>query len=289
MTSFPSNASVSPKIRLGRISFINVDPIYYGLEHHHLSDDIQVVSAPPSDLNHMLADGTLDISSVSSAAYGIHHKKWRLLPDISIACNGDVMSVLLVGRVPLEKLHGKRVLVTDESATAVRLMRLMFHHKGVSPLLETRKIHSPSQIDPDAGAALVIGDAALRHGWKDHFDHVWDLGDLWARHANLPFVFAVWAVRKEFADAHPDRVSKAIDLLHRSKRMGLSSIDTVVKSAASRLAIDPETTLRYFNNFCFELGAPQHDGLEAFFNDLHASDLFPETIPIRFFDDRVPK
>jgi chorismate dehydratase len=288
MTTADQNAAVPPKIRLGRISFINVDPIYYGFEHHHLSDDVKIVSAPPADLNRMLAEGALDISAVSSAAYGIHHKDWRLLPGFSIACSGDVMSVLLVGRVPLDQLHDKKVLVTDDSATAVRLMRLMFFHKGISPRLETRKILSPSQVDDDAAAALVIGDAALRHDWKRHFDFVWDLGDLWARHANLPFVFAVWAVRKAFADAHPDRVSKVLDLLHTSRRMGLSAIDTVVDSSASKLAIDPEITRRYFHNFCYNLDTPQHAGLGAFFDDLHTMGILKEKVTIRLIKTGAP-
>jgi len=246
------------------------------------------VSAPPAELNRMLGEGSLDISSVSSAAYGLHYRDWRLLPGVSIACSGDVMSVLLVSRVPLDRLQGERVLVTDESATAVRLMRLMFFHKGISPRLETRRIHTPFEVDDDAAAALVIGDAALRHDWKRRFEFVWDLGDLWARHANLPFVFAVWAVRKEFADAHPRLVSKALALIHTSRQMGLAAIDTVVESAAARLSMDPATTRRYFGNFCFDLGPAQYSGLEAYFNDLHATGIFPEKVPIRFFDGSVP-
>jgi len=283
MTPASRNTPDTPPVRMGRIGFINVDPIYYGFEHRQLSSDIQIVSAPPAELNRMLADGVLDISSVSSAAYGIHHRDWRLLPGVSIACSGDVMSVLLVSRRPLDRLQGVKVLVTDESATAVRLMRLMFFHKGISPLLETRRIHTPSEVDADAAAALVIGDAALRHDWKSRFEFVWDLGDLWARHANLPFVFAVWAVRKEFADARPEQVSKSLDLLHTSKRMGLSAIDDVVSSAASKLHIDPDTTRRYFNNFCFDFNEEQQAGLQTYFNDLYASKIFPEKIPIRFF------
>lgn len=284
MTGNALNTLDTQALRLGRISFINVDPIYYGFEHQHLSDDIQVISAPPAELNRMLASDMLDISSVSSAAYGIHHRDWLLLPGISIACSGNVMSVLLVSRIPLHRLHGEKVLASDESATAVRLMRLMFFHKGISPLLETRRVHDPSRVDTDAMAALVIGDAALRHDWKGDFEFVWDLGDLWARHANLPFVFALWAVRKEIAETHPERISKALELLYTSKRMGLSNIDAVVKSSALRLNIAPDTTRRYFNNFCFDLNGPQYAGLEAFFSDLHKAEIFNETVPIRFFE-----
>ncbi len=283
MTIINSSTSDFSAVRLGRISFINVDPIYYGFEYGHISDGVQIISAPPADLNRMLADGHLDISSVSSAAYGLHHREWLLLPGISIACSGDVMSVLLVSRRPLAELHGRKILATDESATAVRLMRLMFFHKGISPLIETKKILSPSMVDADAAAALVIGDAALRHNWRNEFEFVWDLGDLWARHAKLPFVFAVWAVRREFASENPERVSQTLRLLHLSKRLGLEHLDTVIHAAASRLSIDPATTSRYFNNFGFDLNASERIGLETYFNDLHVMGIFQEKIPIRFF------
>jgi chorismate dehydratase len=192
------------------------------------------------------------------------------------------MSVLLVSRTPLEMLHGQKVLVSDESATAVRLMRLMFYHKGISPFFEVRKVHKPTDVDADA--ALVIGDAALRHNWRRDFDYVWDLGDLWARHANLPFVFAVWAVRKKFAESYPERVSKIIELLHASKRMGLSHLDTVVASAASKLNIDSGVTRKYFENFCFDFNASERAGLEAFFNDLSATGIYKEKVSLCFFN-----
>jgi predicted solute-binding protein len=70
--------------------------------------------------------------------------------------------------------------------------------------------------------------------------------------------------------------------------MGLENIDTVVNSAASRLALAQDTIRRYFNNFCFDLNSPQHAGLEAFFNDLHTTGIFPEAIPIRFFKGGPP-
>jgi chorismate dehydratase len=278
------DTSNEPAVRVGRISFINVDPIYYGMEHKNLSDDFCIESAPPVELNRMMAEGSLDISSVSSAAYGAHHKEWLLLPGLSIACTGDVMSVILVGRMPLERLDGKRILISEDSATAAALMKLMFAHKGVSPRLEVKKVRSPSDIDSEAAGALVIGDASMRYEWHKDFEYVWDLGDLWARHAKLPFVFAVWAVRKEFAAAHPSRVSRMVALFHESKRLGIENLETVVKTASSKLRIDPGVTRRYFENFCYDFGEPEKLGLAAFYRDLYATGISKEDARIRFFE-----
>ena len=283
MTFTEPNPPQLPAVRLGRIRFINVDPIYYGLEHQNCPDDIRIESASPADLNRMMADGLLDISSVSSAAYGTHHKEWLLLPDLSIACTGDVMSVILVARMPLANLDRQRVLISEDSATAAALTKLMFAHSGVSPRLEVKKVHSPSQIDPDAAAALVIGDASMRYKWHQHFEFVWDLGDLWAKHAKLPFVFAVWAVRKEFAAEHPARVSLMIDLLRESKRTGLKHLDTVVKISSEKLNIDPDITRRYFENFRYDFGPYEKLGLAAFFKDLYATGISKDNAQITFF------
>lgn len=283
MTPSISGTSSGHATRLGRISFINVDPIYYGFDTGRISENIEVVSAPPAGLNRMLAEGSLDISAVSSAAYGFHHREWLLLPDPCIACRGDVMSVLLVGRRPLKELSGKRVLVTDDSATAVNLMRLMFAHRGITPALETRKVQAPSMVDDDAQGALVIGDAALRHDWHSHFEFVWDLGDLWARLAGLPFVFAVWAVRRAYAEAHPVQVKKTMEMLSRSRRMGISALDDVVRTASLKLGVDAPVIERYFNNFLFNFDRQERSGLEAFFDDLHDKGIFSERVPIRFF------
>ena len=112
MTTTELNTSHTPVVRLGRISFINVDPIYYGIEHEISSDEVRIESAPPVELNRMMAAGLLDISSVSSAAYGACHKEWLLLPGLSIACTGNVMSVLLVSRMPLSEAQWqKRVFI----------------------------------------------------------------------------------------------------------------------------------------------------------------------------------
>ena len=85
-------------VKVGRISYINVAPIYYGLDKGLKPAWLKMVTAPPSVLNNMLANGDIDISPISSVAYALHQKDWLLLPDLSIACSGDVMSVILGGR-----------------------------------------------------------------------------------------------------------------------------------------------------------------------------------------------
>ncbi len=274
-------------VRLGRIAYVNVDPIYYGLETMGKPDWLDIVGAPPALLNHRLSRGQLDISAISAFAYAEHHGDWLLLPDFCIACTGNVLSVLLVSRHPLEALDGKRIQVSDESATAVSLVRLVLKMRGITPFYETGTIQSAGDVRPEDGAVLVIGDTALREDWHGAFPHVWDLGDLWTGLTGLPFVFAVWAVRKTFAQAHPGAVSETLNLLRASRRAGMANLDWVATRAAATLGVEKTLCDRYFANFRYAFSPSRLDGLTTFFQHLHREGFFKAPVPLRFFEEKL--
>lgn len=280
----PIDIATGSPVRVGRISYMNVAPVYWGLENGRKPAWMDMVSAPPATLNDMLARGELDASPVSSAAYARHQDDWVLLPDLSIACAGPVMSVLLVGRRPLEELNGRRVLLTQESATAAALTRYLFAVRGIRPVFETGKIRQTSDLNADTDAALVIGDAALRERWREKFGHVRDLGEMWWEETGLPFVFAVWAVRKGFARNHPDRVSALVDCLHRSRRQGLARIRLILPEACRRLGIPAHACKHYYDRLDYGLTPFQTSGLETFFAGLYRERLIPRPVAPRFFE-----
>jgi chorismate dehydratase len=135
-----SYPETSEKINIGRISYINVAPVYYGLDRDLKPDWLQMITEPPAVLNGMLERGDIVMSPISSAAYARNHSQWLLMPDVSISCHGKVMSVILASRYPIERLDGCRVVFTEESATAAALVRYFFSVHGVRPIIETRKI-----------------------------------------------------------------------------------------------------------------------------------------------------
>lgn len=284
-TRFFSGAWNHDPVRVGRIGYMNVAPVYYGLDNGRRPAWMETVSGPPSFLNRSLADGELDISPVSSAAYARHPEDWVLLPGLSISCFGEVMSVLLVSRHPFEDLDGKTVLLTEESATAAALLRLLFSRKGLRPRFRTGKVRRPLEFNGDGDAALVIGDAALREDWRGHFPHVLDLGQLWWDLTGRPFVFAVWAVRRAFAEAHPDRVAAVSAAFLRSKAAGLANIEKIVPAASQRLRLDGDACRRYYRRLRYDLTSPEIKGLEAFFDGLHRHRLIGKPVAPRFFQE----
>jgi len=256
--------------RVGRIQYMNVAPVYYALDMFK-PQDFQLTGAPPASLNRMLALGQLDISPVSSVAYGYNQDQWDLLPELSISSRGKVMSVKLVSRFQMADLNQKLIILTSESETAAALLKLLFIKKNVMPQYTTRPILSPEWIVNSDSAALIIGDAALKYPWEKLFPYVYDLGKMWQMETNLPFVFGVWAVRKQYAYEHPEQVRRLIQKFHQSKALGLENIASISRMAAHKLGIDIKTCNAYFKCLDYDLNDIHLSGLRFFFDGLGMS------------------
>jgi len=275
------------KIKIGRIQYVNVDPVYYDFDNKQLPPEIQMISRPPSILNKMMAEGALDLSSVSLSAFARNSDQWLILPDLSISCYGKVMSVLLISNHRFEKLEGKMVLLTDESATAVDLLKLLFSLNGIHPVFQTGKIKSPTDLAGFAEAGLVIGDAALKHKWQNHFTHVWDLCEMWNNMTSLPFVFGIWAVRKSFAQKYPETISFVTEMLKKSKQNGLRNISMISHLAALKLGIDDDLCETYFKSMNYSFGEQEFKCLKKFFNGLNSEKIIKQQPDISFLKNKV--
>src|SRR5262249_33329556 len=160
-------------IRLGRISYVNMAPVFYRLDA-----EVEEVQGVPTDLNGRLLAGELDVAPISSIEYARNGARLRLLPGLCVGSEGAVGSIQLVSRKPLEQV--RTVAITPESATSVVLTKVLLPEAAHVPLGEA------------ADAKLLIGDAALKSAFEDPTPH-YDLGRLWLERTGLPMVFAVWA------------------------------------------------------------------------------------------------
>jgi chorismate dehydratase len=269
-------------ISIGRIQYINVDPIYYRFDHYAANLNVNIISRPPAVLNQLMADGSLDISSVSSSAYARNFKDWMILPDLSISCYGKVMSVLMAGNYSFDDLAGRSVMLTDESATAVDLLKLLFAKKGIRPVFKKGKVTSPHDLKTSADAGLIIGDSALKNDWRRHFEHVLDLCEIWNQMTGLPFVFGIWVVRRSFAEKFPELTAQILDALYRSRSDGLADITSIAQCAAGRLGIPVETCREYYHCMTYNLGDPEFRALKAFFNGLYECGIIAQNPVLSF-------
>ncbi|MDY6973067.1 MAG: menaquinone biosynthesis protein [Thermodesulfobacteriota bacterium] len=271
------------KLRLGRISYANTRPVHYDLDRGMWPLWIECVKAAPSKLNHMLAEGLLDVSSVSSVAYARHFRDWLILPEISISSKGEIMSVLLVSKIPIERLNGRKIATTHDSETAVDLLKLCLEREQITPIYQPLKAEHAG-LPNDADAALVIGDEALRWSWEKRTPFVMDLGLYWEQWTKKPLVFALWAVRGPFAEERPNETHDLISLLHDSLGHGTSSLEDIILQTASDMGIGTDHMRRYFQRLTYKLQGEEREGLSHFFELLYKRGILHEPVDLNFFD-----
>ena len=227
-------------IRLGRISYVNMAPVF-----HRLAYDVEEITGVPTELNRMVLDGELDIAPISSIEYARHAGSLRLLPRLCVSSEGAVDSIQLVTRVPLGRVRS--VAVTPESATSVVLTRVLL------PGAEIRSF------EDDADAKLLIGDAALKSAFEDPTPH-YDLGRLWLEKTGLPMVFAVWAAPEPVVDG----ISDLEHALVASVRLARSEPEVLAYEASERYGYPPGFLARYFEKLRYSFGPRERAGFYTF-------------------------
>jgi chorismate dehydratase len=227
-------------IRLGRIGYVNMAPVFYRVEA-----SFDEVIGVPTDLNRALLEGECDLAPISSIEYARHADRLRLLPRLCVSSEGAVDSIQLVSRVPLERVRS--VAVTPESATSVVLTRVLLPEAEHVPLGE------------EADAKLLIGDAALQSAFNDPTPH-YDLGRLWLERTGLPMVFAVWACR----EPTPPGLSELEAALVASVRLARAEPERLAHEASERYGYPAGFLARYFEKLRYRFGPRERAGLLTF-------------------------
>ncbi|WP_128382306.1 menaquinone biosynthetic enzyme MqnA/MqnD family protein [Streptomyces cavernae] len=275
--------------RVGHIRFLNCLPLFWGLARTGSLLDLDLRTDNPDGLNDALAAGDLDIGPISLIEFLRHADDLVALPDIAVGSDGDVMSCLILSQVPLEELDGERVALGSTSRTSVRLAQLLLSERvGVRPEYVVRDPDLPTMM-ADARAAVIIGDAALsaalheapRLGLQVH-----DLGRMWKEWTGLPFVFAVFAARREFLAQEPGLVRQVHADLLASRDLSLSEVTKVCEQASQWEEFDARTLERYYTTALdFSLGARQLAGIGEFARRVGGeAEGFPPDVTVRLLD-----
>jgi chorismate dehydratase len=252
--------------RVGHIQFLNCLPIYWGLMRSGALIDVDLHKDAPDRLNAALIAGDLDIGPISLLEYLCHAGELLLLPDLAVGSDGPVLSVNLVSTRPLAALDGGRVALGSTSRTGALLAQMLLSERyGVTPEYVTRPTDLTAML-ADADAAVLIGDVALRALYEapGRGLSVTDLGQAWREWTGLPMVFAVWAVRRDFAADHPGLVKDVHDAFLRSRDLCVAELDEAAAAAARWEPFDAQTLASYFRTLDFSLGERQVAGLREF-------------------------
>ena len=256
-------------VRLGRIGYLNVLPIYHPLETGIMGNDFDIVSGPPSALNRLTDAGKLDVSAASSVEYARHPDKYYLIPDIAIGSRGPVQSVLLLSRRPPEELTGQTILVSSQTHTSAALLRILLKELWK---VEVEYTSGDATSLLTAGerpeAILAIGDEALHLRHHPDYPHRSDLGQAWLDLTGLPFIFGVWIVLRESLARNEAEVRRACDGLLAAKRWGTENIGEMCTLAAEDSCLNVREMCSYFDGLVYDLGEREIQGLTLFYRRL---------------------
>ncbi|MFC7928040.1 MULTISPECIES: menaquinone biosynthetic enzyme MqnA/MqnD family protein [Streptomyces] len=273
--------------RVGHIQFLNCLPLYWGLARTGTLLDLELTKDTPEKLSERLVRGDLDIGPVTLVEFLRNADDLVALPDIAVGCDGPVMSCVIVSQRPLEELDGARVALGSTSRTSVRLAQLLLSERyGVSPDYYT----CPPDLGvmmQEAEAAVLIGDAALRASLHDAPRlglQVHDLGLMWKEWTGLPFVFAVWAVRKDYLAREPETVHEVHQAFLASRDLSLEEVAKVAEQAARWEAFDAELLERYFRTLDFRFGPEQLAGAREFARRTGPTTGFPADVAVELLE-----
>lgn len=273
------------KPRVGHIQFINCFPLFYGLIEKKFLLEVDLIKGNPTDLNRMLAEDVLDLAPISSIAYARNYRDYVIMPDISISCDGAVKSIFLFSKLPINELHGKKIALTNISATSVALLRIiMAKHYKISPDYFTSAPELGAML-LEADAALLIGDDALRAWYnKDERLYVYDLGKEWKDMTGLPMVFAVWAIRREFAEKRIKELKIIKETFVDSMRFSLENIEAVARKAAQWEEYPTEYLIEYFKTLRFDFDYHKQEGLLEYYRQAANMGLIDEVPPLAIIE-----
>lgn len=262
-------------VRLGYIEYLNCLPVYWGIEKGIIDLPVAIKKGPPAVLNKLFFEGALDISPSSSIEYARHPGDTLILPNLSIAADGRVTSVLLLSKKPLGELDGAKVALTSHSATSVVLTKIILGEKyGVKPDY-FRMEPDPYQMLAEADCCLVIGDPALRAvndpKLKETFPEmkVYDLGEQFKELTGEIFVFALWMISRQYVERNPEGVKLVAELFQASRDWAVEHWEELIQEGVRRRGL-PEAAVRdHFTQIRHHFTPEYRRGLLKFYELAH--------------------
>jgi chorismate dehydratase len=207
------------------------------------------------------ARGEIDAGLFSLMDYLAQQEALELL-GWCIATRDQVKSVMLFSKEGWAGLQGKTIGITDDTATSVRLLNVILDRKyGVRARF--KRMHAGVNDLDEYDAVLLIGDEALRRNKSGlpGFELVFDLAGEWYNWQKLPFVFAVWASRRDLPETEQQALRASIreSLDHADANLGAVGL-----MHGATLGLSGAETREYLEGFNFRLGEREREAMVQF-------------------------
>jgi chorismate dehydratase len=234
--------SLAP-FRVGSVPYLNAVPLTRGLES-------EIVFATPAKLAEMLQRDELDAALVSVTEV-LFSERYDILEGVAVASLGEVKSVFLAHRGPLGE--AKEIFCDPASLTSINLLRVLLAEQGIQAKFNRLESYDHARL-PDY--TLLIGDPAIDFLRAPHEHEIWDLGAAWFELTGLPFVYAVWALRRGI------KYERLARQLRDAKDFGLDTLDYII---TTRSEYDVSFRKDYLGWYIhYHLGGDEKRGLKRF-------------------------
>jgi chorismate dehydratase len=288
------------KLRISIVEYLNTAPLVWGFAEGPLEGKYELSLTVPSQCAEALRQGDVDVAIIPSIEYQ-RMENVVVLPGMAVAAKGEVRSILVVSKRPIDM--AKRIALDSSSRSSAALVKLLAAgYWGIKPEY-VEAAPDPSQMLKEADAALIIGDPALRVALKmealaaklpgggsccqgDPEDmpvpgfetvFVYDVAYQWREMTGKPCVLAIWAGRRDAIT--PEVVAD----FQESKRYGMEHIREISEAASVKLDLPAKALERYLvDNIDFNLDAENLEGLRLYYEKSAAAGLIPSNSPIEF-------
>jgi chorismate dehydratase len=246
-------------MKVARIPYLNAEPFYAGWGY---APPFDVVDMVPSALGRAARAGEIDGGLMATADYIELENEFELVdPRLGVAASRHVRSVVLLSNEPPSGLDGHRIALTDESSTSVRLLKLLARARWKIDATWVPEHEIDGDPRGQVTGLLLIGDRALEamaapEGWVRTID----LATEWWMWQELPFVFAVWVVRRTLPERERSRFA---GFLAGSLAVGRQRIADIVATRPASLG-QPEVLRQYLEHFDYRLDDAELEAIDRF-------------------------
>jgi len=273
-----------PKLKMGIPLYLNTLPLLFYFPKNN--PDVELVLDVPKKLNFKLKEGEIHGSLSSSVVYARDFENYLILPDISISAVGEVKSVILCHKEPLEKLSGKKIGITPETESSFNLLKILLEEFiGVKP----EYIHLPfnwknlkREEKKEITGYLAIGDEALILQLNNKDVMITDLAELWLKYTHLPFVFALFIVRKEVSHRYSQELKNFCLAIYHARARALSNLKEIVEK--NHLNLPKNWVYKYLTHLEYDFSGLKQRAFLTFCEYLYKKGLIKTVPELRFFN-----
>jgi chorismate dehydratase len=282
-----------PKLRISIVEFLNTAPLVWGFTDGPLVGKYDLSFTLPSQCAEALRRGDADAAIIPAIEYQ-RIENIVALPGMAVAAKGEVRSILVVAKKPIEMV--KRFALDTSSRSSAALVRLLAAGMWKINPEFVDAAPDPTEMLKQADAALVIGDPALRiavkmdslagklpsgeqccQGDPDELPvpgfetiFVYDVAYQWQEMTGKPCVLAIWAARRDAIT--PELVAD----FEASKEYGVARKREIAEGASIKLDLPVGALERYLTeNVHYDLDEEYLDGLRIYYEKAAAAGLIP--------------